>query len=254
MEVVGVVEVQHQVPVHRARIARRLARAHARRQAFDGRLDVRAVEERDRVAVRAGVVQHPVRRRQKAVVRPALHDVAEVDQEGARDHRRGEPLAAGEADREPGHVLSREHRDERVVGVGPLTELLLVVGLLRRVVQEAQIDVRLVGEERPEVSRRHVERPREQGQYPLAQAFHGLEVADHRRPHRVVASGPLVSASERASGHDVRMVSAPVVADEEALVVVGPGRLVDRRGPLHALIHRQVADVVLVDLERELVG
>jgi hypothetical protein len=49
------------------------------------------------------------------------------------------------------------------------------------------------------------------------------------------------------------MIGVPLVADEEALVVVGPRRLVDRRGALHALVHRQVADVVLVELQPHLV-
>src|SRR5256886_8347328 len=59
-------------------------------------------------------------------------------------------------------------------------------------------------------------------------------------------------STQRRAGEGVGMVGAAVVADEEALVEVRPGRLVNRRVPLHALVHRQVADVVLVDLEREL--
>src|SRR4030095_1832627 len=57
---------------------------------------------------------------------------------------------------------------------------------------------------------------------------------------------------QRRARGDVRMVGGPVVADEEALVEVRPRRLVDGRMPLHALVHRHVADVVLVDLQRAL--
>ena len=43
------------------------------------------------------------------------------------------------------------------------------------------------------------------------------------------------------------------MADEEALVKVGPRVLVNRGRALHALVHRQIPDVVLVDLEPHLV-
>src|SRR5438034_541764 len=48
------------------------------------------------------------------------------------------------------------------------------------------------------------------------------------------------------------MVGRALVADEEALVEVGPRGLVHRGGALHALIHRQVADVAVVELQRQL--
>src|SRR4030095_811242 len=43
-----------------------------------------------------------------------------------------------------------------------------------------------------------------------------------------------------------------VVADEEALVVVGPGGFVHGGGALHALVGGEIADVVLVELEPHL--
>jgi hypothetical protein len=49
------------------------------------------------------------------------------------------------------------------------------------------------------------------------------------------------------------MVRAAIVADEEALVVVRARGLVHGGGALHALVHGQVADVVLVDAQRPLV-
>jgi len=42
------------------------------------------------------------------------------------------------------------------------------------------------------------------------------------------------------------------VADEEALVVVGTRGLVDGRGLLDRLVHRQVADIVLIELQAQL--
>ena len=62
--------------------------------------------------------------------------------------------------------------------------------------------------------------------------------------------GPLVLAAQRRAGDDVGVIGAAVVADEEAFVVVWPSRRVDGRVSLHALVHREVPDVVLVDLER----
>src|SRR5262245_14981007 len=49
-------------------------------------------------------------------------------------------------------------------------------------------------------------------------------------------------------------MGAAVVADEEALVVVGTGGPVHVRGGLHALVYRQVADVGLVQLQSQLLG
>ena len=189
---------------------------------------------------------------QEAIVRPPLHDVAEIDEERAGDHGRGQPLPAGKAHGESGGILTGEHGDERVVGVGPLAELLVVVDLLGRVVQEAQVDVRLVLEVPSEVAGWHVERPREQGQGPLAHRLHGLEVGDHGRAHRVVALGPLVAPAQRRARHHVGMPGTAVVADEEALVVVRARGLVHLGGALDGLVDGKIADVVLVDLEREL--
>jgi hypothetical protein len=53
---------------------------------------------------------------------------------------------------------------------------------------------------------------------------------------------------------DVRMVRGVVAGDVEALAEIWPGVLVDRRMPHDLVAKRQIADVVLADLERELVG
>jgi hypothetical protein len=49
------------------------------------------------------------------------------------------------------------------------------------------------------------------------------------------------------------MIGPAVVADEEALVEVGPRRLVHGRGALDAFVDGQIADVVLIQLEGQLV-
>src|SRR5262249_55668886 len=68
VEVVRVVELQHQIAVHGRLVARRVSRTDARRHHLDARVGIRAVEERDRIPVAARVVQHTVRRREKPVV------------------------------------------------------------------------------------------------------------------------------------------------------------------------------------------
>src|SRR3981189_970309 len=58
MEVVRVVELEHEIAVDRGWVARGIVGPGAARQALDARGDVRAVEEGDRVAVAPGPVQH----------------------------------------------------------------------------------------------------------------------------------------------------------------------------------------------------
>ena len=89
-----------------------------------------------------------------------------------------------------------------------LTELLGVVDLLGRIVQEAQVDVGLVSEERREEAGRHVEGASQHRQHALAQGLHRLEVADHGRAHPLAAGRPLVGAAQRRAGHDVGMIGA----------------------------------------------
>ena len=64
-----------------------------------------------------------------------------------------------------------------------------------RVMQEAEIDVRLVPEELAEVVRRHREGTREDREQALAEALQGLEVRHHRRPHSLVALRPPILAA-----------------------------------------------------------
>src|SRR4029078_1917564 len=73
VEVIRAVERLHEIAVDRRLVAGGVGRAHARRQPLDAGPDVGAVEERDRVAVAAGVVDHAVGRGQEAVRRTAPH-------------------------------------------------------------------------------------------------------------------------------------------------------------------------------------
>ena len=65
------------------------------------------------------------------------------------------------------------------------------------------------------------------------------------------AVGPLVAPAQLDPGAHVGMVRPAIVADEKALVLVRPRRLVHGRGALHRGVHRQVADVVPVQPQRE---
>src|SRR5262245_51328759 len=175
VKIIRVVESEDEVAVDRRRVALRVVRTHATRQTLDHGRRIWAEEECDRVAIPARVVQHAVRRREVAVVGPALHYVTEVDEKRPLDHGRREPLTARQPNGQTRHVLPREYRDERVVGMRPLAELLVVFRVLRRIVEKAQLDVRLVLEERREVAGRHVERASEHGQHLFAHALEGLE-------------------------------------------------------------------------------
>src|SRR5712691_4068684 len=52
----------------------------------------------------------------------------------------------------------------------------------------------------------------------------------------------------------IAMVEAAIVTNEEAFVLVGAGRLVHRRGALDRGVDRQIADIVLVEPQLQLVG
>ena len=122
--------------------------------------------------------------------------------------------------------------------------------------QEAQIGVRLVGEKRREKIGRHVERRRESRQNAVAHRAERAKIRHHVAPHLCHAGDrlgrPLVAPAQRFAGDHVGMVGAAVVADEKALVLVRPCRLVHGRGALHRGVDRQIADIVLVEPELQL--
>jgi hypothetical protein len=69
-----------------------------------------------------------------------------------------------------------------------------------------------------------------------------------------LATGPLVAAAQWQAGNDVGVVGAAIVADEKALILVRSCRLVHGRGALHRGVDRQIADIVVVELQFQLVG
>jgi len=190
-----------------------------------------------------------VRRGQEPVVGPAPHHVAEVDQEGSGNDGRGEPLAGGQADGKAGDVGSGEGGHKAVVGVRGGAEGVFAGVLLRRVVEEAQVDVGFVGEERGKTVLRHVEGDGESGQHAVAHGGEGVEIGHHVLAQIGHPVRPLVSATQRNAGDDVGMVSASVVADKEAFVLVRLGRVVHSGGGLHRGVHWHIADVVFVQFE-----
>ena len=151
MKIIRPIKFENKVSVNRRRVARRVIGAGASGIALDDRVRVGSVEISDRIAAGAGIVDDAVGCRQEAVVRPAPHDVAEIDQKGPGEDRRGKPFARRQADRKPGHLGSCERSHEAVVDMRRLTERIVFKGILRRIVQKTQIGVGFVGEIRREV-------------------------------------------------------------------------------------------------------
>ena len=162
------VEFENKVSVSGRRVAGRVLGAGASGNALDDRDRVGTVEISDRIAVGAGFVDDAVRRRQEAVVRPAPHNVAEIDQRGPGDDRRGEPFARPQAERKPRHLGSCERGHKAVVGMRRLTERIVFKGILRRIVQKTQIGVGFVGEIRREVIGGQTERHGKGREHPVA--------------------------------------------------------------------------------------
>jgi hypothetical protein len=146
VEIIRPVEFENKVSVNSRRVAVRVIGAGASGSALDDRVRVGTVEISDRIAVGTGFVDDAVRRRREAVVRPAPHDVAEIDQKGPGNDRRSEPIARRQADGKPGHLGSCERGHEAIVGMRRLTKRIVLKGILRRIVQKTQIGVGFVGE------------------------------------------------------------------------------------------------------------
>ena len=109
-----------------------------------------------------------------------------------------------------------------------------------------------VGEVAVEIRRRQVERGGKHRQQPMREALHGREIRHGRGAELRQRGRPLVQPHHRVAGQDLRIIRRAIAHDVEALVAVGPlvgvhGRCADG---LRAL--RQVADVDVADLEREL--
>ena len=150
-----------------------------------------------------------VQRRRPAVVRPARHHVAEVDDERAGDGVDVDPLARPRLHLEPaGRVLGAEDRHAAVVGVragAQLARLDLAVG--RRVVDHAHAR-RVSAEGVLEPVLGEAEGEREQPPQPLAEPGDGGEVLLEARPQlrgragqpKPGTAGPQSSDSFRSPG------------------------------------------------------
>ena len=158
----------------------------------------------------------------------------------------------GQTNRQTRHIRARQRRHEAVVGVRRRAERVLAHVLLRRVVQEAQVGMALVGEVGREEILRHVQRHCERRQHAVAHRAQGAEIGRHVRPQFGHAFGPLVLTTQRNAGEHVRMIRPTIMADKEALILVGLRRLVHLRCSLHRCVHRHVADIVLVQPKLQL--
>jgi hypothetical protein len=85
-----------------------------------------------------------------------------------------------------------------------------------------------------------------------ATANAGAEIGRHVRPQFGHAFGPLILTTQRNAGEHVRMIRPTIMADKEALILVGLRRLVHLRCSLHRCVHRHVADIVLVQPKLQL--
>ena len=193
-----------------------------------------------------------MRRRQKAIIRPASHDVAEIDQKGPRDDRRSEPFAGGQPHGEPGNVGPRQRGHKAVIGMRRLAKGVVLGRVLRRIVQKADDGMGFVGKERRKEIRGQPEGRRKRRQHAVAHCVQRVEICHHVGADAGECRRPLVGAAQRRAGDDVGVFRRAVVADKKAFVLVGPCCLVDRRGTLHRSIDWQVADVVFVQLHSEL--
>ena len=168
-----------------------------------------------------------MRGRQVHAVRPALQHVAAVDEIGAGHLRRLDPVVAGRADLQPRHVVGRQEREHRAVGVRSEAPLVVVV-VHRRVVRHAQRHAGLV-EVRVEVVGGQVERQRQDRQHPRAQGDQLVDVA-------LAALREPVERRELVLG----VVAVPVA--EERLVLVGLAhRPRDVGGVRRAAAHAEIA-------------
>src|SRR5260370_1211306 len=96
----------------RAWIFRRFAVSQTRRQAFHHLVRIAGKEKRYGIALAAGSIDNPVHSRAEAIIGPARDQVAEVDDEGARDRGCMNPLALGlSLHLEAAHLILQRQRN-----------------------------------------------------------------------------------------------------------------------------------------------
>ena len=200
------------------------------------------VEEGDRQPVPVGIVDHAMRHRHEAAVGPLRQQVAEIDDEGAGDAGRRQPVGAARLELQPARVVLGQDGHEAVVGVGGGREL--AVGRVRR---PRRIADQPGQRDRPrpvevlEIVVRQVQGGGERRQQAEAEIPHGREIGfDGRAEAREV--GPDVGTVELAGGH-VGIVERDVEAEIEALLEVGDALALG----MADLLEREVAARELVD-------
>ena len=201
----------------------------AARHADDFRVVVRQEEKRDRQPARdpPGVhrrIHHPVHGRDKTVVGPAHHDVADVDHERIRDAFDVDHLARGRVHLQAaGRVVDAQDRDCGGVGVRRRALLARLGGGMKLGVvdhpKNAGVAVDLV----QKIRIGHIERLREYPQDVARQAFHLAVIVDHRLLHAVRFLRPVVGrkAEPRLFAVVVGIVSGIQRPDRVALVQRG---------------------------------
>src|SRR5882757_8950681 len=174
----------------------RIAGASACRQTRHLIVVRRIEEKRDGVAFAAGAVDHTMRRRDEAAIRPAPEQLAGIHQEGIVDHRRVDPLTGSRAEREAGHLVRRQQRHERAVAVRSQAEFVFLGSRrLRRVVREAKREGRF-SKSMGKPVRREVEGYGIDRQYRQGQALQRSAIGEARLAKARQGIGPLVASSE----------------------------------------------------------
>ena len=155
------------------------------------------------------------------------------------------------ADRQARHLVRRQQRHEARVGMRRNAELIVCDDILRRIVRHAQL-VHRVRERLVEIVRRQFEREGVERHQFQRQGFQGIGIGRARFAKAGQIRRPLVGTNERLSGQHIRMVCRQIAGHEERFVDVRLVVLIELRMPCCAATHRQIADVELIELDREL--
>src|SRR5437899_429711 len=96
------------------------------------------------------------------------------------------------------------------------------------------------------------ERDGERWEHTVAHGPECIKIGHHVRPQVRQPRRPLVAAAQRLADNHIGVFRPAIITDEEALVLIWGCHLVYGRSALHRGIDRQVSNIVLVELEREL--
>ena len=176
-------------------------------------------ELRERVARPTREIDHPVHGRDELVVRPLVHQVAEIDHERALDRGRFDPLAGRVQHLEPRLVLP-DGREALIIGVRADPEKGRIdLALVRRIIADAQTRHRL-GVELEEMILRHVDRERHGAADARAELQLAVEIGAERPAEIRRVDRPVVRPIETDAALVVRIVGREVVRHLDRLVQV----------------------------------